>query len=202
MIKEVEEINAASENVVPGRSYRDEIDRDIKNAWEKNIPRFELVDDAYNYKYLAKYAKEEVERIVKQFPQVQDAIKRAKTIYGMEKTSVYFHGSDASRIIEVFNQKGKDRNHVFCEIHKENIWPVVEGIFKNLKEVRERAEKRKAERQAQMNKPPVVSDYDGLIKAINSLDAIFLAQGRPAVSKTLIDREEVLKLLEQFKPEV
>ena len=61
MIKPVDEIpmNPAQKN----KGYRDQIRRDLQEAMDNGIRRFEFVGD-YKYKYLAQYVREEAERII------------------------------------------------------------------------------------------------------------------------------------------
>lgn len=62
MIKAVDEIpmSKAKER----KSYRDKIRKDLQEAIDKGIMRFEFVGD-YNYKYLAQYAREEVDKLMR-----------------------------------------------------------------------------------------------------------------------------------------
>lgn len=59
MIVEIKELPKGTRCTNGGQ--KGQIYRDIKEAMEKGITRFELVDDCYNYKYLAGYAKEVID---------------------------------------------------------------------------------------------------------------------------------------------
>lgn len=105
---------------LPGKriSYREQIRRDINEAIEKRIDKFEF-DGDYNYKYLASYAREEAEWIFVQkiyrpaAKRVAETLQREFNIRG-----VYPVGERRykGRYIRIKNLKGADRDHVYAEI--------------------------------------------------------------------------------------
>ena len=64
MIKPVVEIPES--RMSAAKSYRQRITDDIQEAIDKGIPLFEFVGD-YNYKYLAQYAREQANRLNRQY---------------------------------------------------------------------------------------------------------------------------------------
>ena len=138
------------------QSYREMIRKDIQEAIDNHIERFEFEGD-YNWKYLAQYAREEADRIWRSTVyrdvgrQVMEEMKkrfpneRYHSIY--MKSGYDFKG----RYIKIRTNKGEDRIHVYGEID----YKFAEGFYEeqlsytlNNKKV---IEQRKAEREARIN---------------------------------------------------
>lgn len=112
-IKPVDEIpqNIASKRA----SYREQIRKDLREAIENNILKFEMEGD-YNFKYLANYVREERRHILRRtFAAMKKEIKE-------EYSLSHFYGDlideyrFADRYVTVVNHKEPDRNHVYIEI--------------------------------------------------------------------------------------
>lgn len=104
-------------------SYREQIRRDINEAIEKKIDKFEF-DGDYNYKYLANYAREEAEWIFRR-KIYRPAEKRVRET--LEKEWADENGNSRrifpesewkyrGRYIRIKSLKGEDRQHVYAEI--------------------------------------------------------------------------------------
>lgn len=130
MIKPIDEI---PQSIVEKRkNYREMIRQDITEAWEKGIRRFEF-DGDYNYKYLAQYAREEVEGILRKKVR---ALHQERKKAGFDDLIIpYWHISrvDNLPIYRVTSHKTEDKNRprVFCELWPENF----EAAYMRLVEV-------------------------------------------------------------------
>lgn len=115
MIKAVDEIPQSPKQTRKG--YREQIRADIQEALDKRIEKFEFVGD-YNFKYLAQYAREEADRIVRNL-----AYKywRAHPEYSEKLYYNPFSWRDYSalEIIVISSIKGEtlDKRRVFCKIN-------------------------------------------------------------------------------------
>ena len=113
MIKPIDEI---PKNVSEQReSYRQMIKNDIQEAMSKGIEKFEFIGN-YNFKYLAQYAREEAENIVrskfftwkKDHPEYNERLKYYS----------YWEINRDMSIIKISSVKGAtpDTRRVFCAI--------------------------------------------------------------------------------------
>ena len=112
MIQPVEEIPRKKKNPTCRELVRD----DILTAIEQGILQFEFVGH-YNFQYLAKYAREEADRITR-----EELRKMWKADY--EKASekgIYIFPNEYrfKSYIRIHSFKGEDRIHVFCLINPE-----------------------------------------------------------------------------------
>lgn len=153
MIKPVDEI---PQSVADRRqSYRDMIRKDIQEAIDRGVKRFEF-DGPYNYRYLAQYAREEVEGIVrKKVYAIHDERKKA----GFDDPSVpYWHISRVENLpiyrITSHKTEDKTRPRVFCELWPENFEPAymklveVENLREADRKKRKELEKAKLKMEA------------------------------------------------------
>lgn len=113
MIKAVDEIpmSKAKER----KSYRDKIRKDLQEAIDKGIMRFEFVGD-YNYKYLAQYAREEGDKIIRNA--FYSVMAKHRSEFGENYCGWYKVKPNISKYFSVTTVKGetKDNPRVFCEI--------------------------------------------------------------------------------------
>lgn len=115
MIKPVDEIpmNVPEQR----RSYRQEIKNDIRAAMDGGILKFEFVGD-YNYKYLAQYAREEAESIVRKL--IRDWINKHPEYKEQLKFCFmrYWEVNREKEIIRISSIKGETpgKRRVFCSI--------------------------------------------------------------------------------------
>lgn len=138
-IKVVDEIPKTNQS----RSNRDMIRADIQEALDKGIILFEFEGD-YNYKYLAQYVKEEVDRFkARKVREVQTKFKEEnltedeKTIRGFR---FWFKSSYEYKHewIKVSSCKEEDRRRVFCKIDDVKLFEqkIIEDCHKVLNEAR------------------------------------------------------------------
>lgn len=152
MIKPVDEIPKGLSK--KHSSYREMIRADIQEALDRGIARFEFVGD-YKYKYLAQYAREEADKLMKE---QYNAVVRAHRNEWAGKTAAldWWSVKEKARYITVsaYREKREAEPRVFCEIRPgkpEEI--LLEAIREYLAEKEERRrlrdekmEKRAAER--------------------------------------------------------
>lgn len=112
MIKAVDEIpmSKAKER----KSYRDKIRKDLQEAIDNGIMRFEFVGD-YNYKYLAQYVREEADKLMR--VTFYDVVK----IHRVEFDNIRLDWWSIKPRIKYFTitsirTEEKDKPRVFCEI--------------------------------------------------------------------------------------
>lgn len=142
MIKPIDEI---PQSIVEKRkNYREMIRQDITEAWEKGVRRFEF-DGDYNYKYLAQYAREEIENILR---------KKVRALY-QERKKAGFDDPEISywnlsrvynlQIYKVTSHKTEDKNRprVFCELWPENFEPAYMKLveIENIREAERKKQK-------------------------------------------------------------
>ena len=154
MIKPIDEI---PQSVADRRqSYRDMIRKDIQEAIDRGVKRFEF-DGPYNYRYLAQYAREEMEGILRK--RYWD-IRKARKDAGFDDPGIsYWHLSrvDGLPIYKITSRKtdNKDRPRVFCELWPENIEPAYMKLVEveNLREAdrKKRKELEKAKLKMEAN---------------------------------------------------
>lgn len=160
MIKPVDEI---PQNLAQKReSYRDQIRSDIHEAMDKGIKKFEFVGD-YKYKYLAQYAREEADRIIRKeyIKTVQKHKEELKDVfcdfYGIRLDITYI------KITAVRGEK-KDVPRVFCEIREENPEEIIlKAILENdklRKEVQKAREEREAKKKLKMEANDETESFD------------------------------------------
>lgn len=141
MIKPVDEIPMNPEQ--KNKGYRDKIRKDLQEAMDNGIRRFEFVGD-YKYKYLAKYVREEAEKIIR------------STYYGLQtKHRVEFGNSTPDlwsvrkriKYFTVTNIKTekKDEPRVFCEIEEKALEDVILDAIRQ--SIRDREAMRNTERR-------------------------------------------------------
>ena len=100
-------------------SYRARIRADINEALEKRIDKFEFEGD-YNYKYLAQYAREEADRIIRHITNKHD--REITKVLQKEFNEEYIYvPSLREAIIVISNRKLEDRNHVYVSIDYEKL---------------------------------------------------------------------------------
>lgn len=103
-------------------SYREMIRRDIQEAVDNHIERFEFEGD-YNWKYLQNYAREEADMIWRKniyYPiakKVREEILKDRP--GERYISMLSSGTYKGKWIKIRAKKGKDRIHVYGEINFE-----------------------------------------------------------------------------------
>ena len=142
MIKPIDEIPQSVKQTRNG--YRERIRADIQEALDKGIAKFEFVGD-YNYKYLAQYAREEAERIVRNLTYKywrEHPEYKEKLYYNPFSWRDY----TALEIIVVSSIKGDtpDKRRVFCKINMDMDNLFKEFCEKKIKEAEERQAKKKA----------------------------------------------------------
>lgn len=160
MIKPVEEIPQSMAQ--KRESYRDRIRGDIREALEKGIHKFEFIGD-YKYKYLAQYAREEADRIIRKeyIKTVQKHKEELKDVfcdfYGIRRDITYI------KITAVRGEK-KDEPRVFCEIREENPEEIIlKAILENdklRKEVQKAREEREAKKKLKMEANDETESFD------------------------------------------
>lgn len=141
MIQPVEKI--PNEPAGKRGSYRDMIRRDLKEAIESGVRKFEFVGDGYNYKYLANYAREEAQIITR---------RTLMRMWAKEKERARASGdylfTDEFRCrsyIVIHSRKESDRIHVYCEINPEYLKEYAEAELKRaLADLEKRESKRGA----------------------------------------------------------
>ena len=149
MIEPVSEIPLT--NVDRRISYREMIRNDIKEAYEKRIPKFELIGE-YNYKYLNNYAREEGEKYFRgqiMLPVARKATEEISKKYPLEKhMSVYTpSGYDVVRnVLKVRKVKQEDRIHVYVEINYDFLDNYYNYCLEYIEEHYKQAVKRREER--------------------------------------------------------
>ena len=153
MIKPIDEIPQSMAE--KRKSYREMIRQDITEAWGKGIRRFEF-DGDYNYKYLAQYAREEIEDILR---------KKVRALYQERKKAGFddpgisywlLSRVDNLPIYKVTSHKTEDKNRprVFCELWPENLEPAymklveVENLREADRKKRKELEKAKLKMEA------------------------------------------------------
>lgn len=138
-IKVVDEIPKTNQR----RSNRDMIRADIQEALDNGISQFEFVGD-YNYKYLAQYAKKEVDRFeARKVREVQTKFKE-ENLTEEEKNIIGFYlwfkcsYEYKNEWIKVSSCKGEDRRRVFCKIDDVKLFEqkIIENCHKVLNEAR------------------------------------------------------------------
>lgn len=130
------------------QSYREMIRKDIQEAIDNHIERFEFEGD-YNWKYLAQYAREEADIIWRKTVYYDTAKKvRAELLkdrpgenYIPMRSGYDYHG----KYIKIRTKKGEDRIHVYGEID----YKFAEGFYELLKADAIAIEKAAAERKAE-----------------------------------------------------
>lgn len=137
-IKQIDELPKEAKNV----SQRELIRADIHEAFDKNIRKFEFIDDRYNYKYLAQYVKEEADwifdiKVSKRLKELQSAGIVEKNHYYIRHYSV----RNYPPYISITKSKQEDRIHVYCEIFPERLDDI---ILKAVDEHKRNMENRKA----------------------------------------------------------
>lgn len=145
MIKPVDEIPQTLQE--KRKSYREMIRRDIQEAIDSGVKKFEFVGDEYEYKYLAKYAREEADNLtdIALRPLLQEAAQENGWNY-LKPWRIRRSG----RYIKITSHKAADRMHVFCEIRPDALAEIVADAVKQEAEGRKRYEesqKRRAERE-------------------------------------------------------
>ena len=128
------------------QSYREMIRKDIQEAIDNHIERFEFEGD-YNWKYLAQYAREEADRMWRNTIYYDTAKKvRAELLkdrpgekYIPMRSGYEYHG----KYIKIRAKKGEDRIHVYGEID----YKFAEGFYELLKADAIEQEKIIAERE-------------------------------------------------------
>lgn len=148
MIKPVDEIPM---NIAKKReSYRDKIRSDIQEAMDKGIKKFEFIGD-YNFKYLAQYAREEADRIIrKEYIRVVQKLKDEQEII----YSDYYIIREKIRFITVTSVRGenKDKPRVFCEIAEKAPEDIIMDAIRQYDRERKELEKARAEREEKRRK--------------------------------------------------
>ena len=141
MIQPIEEIP----NTPVGKrvSYRDMIRRDLKEAIESGIRKFEFVGDGYNYKYLANYAREEARMITHRTLRSMWAEERERARAAGDY--IYPDEFRCRSYIVIHSRRESDRIHVYCEINPEYLKEYAEA---ELKRALADLEKRKSKRGA------------------------------------------------------
>lgn len=100
------------------QSYRDMIRKDLEDAIEQRIDKFEF-DGDYNYKYLANYAREEAEWVFRRKIYRPAAKRVAETLqkeFGRERVFAESEWRYRGRYIRIKSLKGEDKQHVYAEI--------------------------------------------------------------------------------------
>lgn len=109
-------------------SYRARIRADINEALEKRIDKFEFEGD-YNYKYLAQYAREEADRIIRHITNKHD--REITKVLQKEFNEEYIYVPPLREaIIVVSNRKLEDRNHVYVSIDYEKLDNLYDTLMK------------------------------------------------------------------------
>lgn len=160
MIKQIEEIPKS--HAEKCKSYRQLIRDDIQEALDKNISKFEFIGD-YNFKYLAQYAREEADRIIrKEYIRVVQKHKAELEdifcdFYGIRRDITYI------KVTAVRGEK-KDEPRVFCEIREENPEEIImKAILENdklRKEARKKREEREAKKKLKMEANDETESFD------------------------------------------
>lgn len=144
-IKSVDEIPETLQQ--KRESYRAMIRRDINEALDNHITKFEFEGD-YNFKYLGQYAREEADRVFRSrffYPAAQKIRTALKEKNPEQK---YFFGIPSAydcrgRAIVITTKKGEDRIHVYGYIDWDFLNNLEDWLFKET----ERREKEYAERK-------------------------------------------------------
>ena len=127
----IKPINKIPMTVKEGReSYRARIRADIEEALSKRIEYFEFEGD-YNYKYLAQYAREEADRIIRHITHKHES--KITNILKEEFNEEYIYVPwlrDSDRIIKAHNHKGEDRNHVYMSIDYDRLDNLYDTLMK------------------------------------------------------------------------
>lgn len=129
------------------QSYRAMISEDIQAAIESGVMKFEFVGDAYNYKYLAQYAREQADAMTDKA--LKPLLQAAAQENGWKHLKPW-HIRRTGRYIKITSHKAADRMHVFCEIRPDALPEIVAEAVKQEIEGRKRYEesqKRRAERE-------------------------------------------------------
>lgn len=159
MIKVIDEIPQTLQE--KRESYRDMIRKDINDAVDNNITKFEFEGD-YNYKYLAQYAREEASRIYQSRwfrPTERKVVEALRQMYPTERYFCipgWWKWEKDYRVFRIKTLKGEDRPHVYCEID----YSAVENLYDKLlaatieaeKDYQKRKEKREQIRNAERSK--------------------------------------------------
>lgn len=153
MIKPVEEIPMSLAK--KRESYRDQIRKDIREALDKGISKFEFVGD-YKYKYLAQYAREEADRIV--WKMATDYISE---LPGEE--TLYINSYEVKKLdvqpIKIISYKANKESEprVFCEI---NLWGFEQALDRVVKEKLEIRQKREERGKLKMEANDETESFD------------------------------------------
>lgn len=109
-------------------SYRARIRADINEALEKRIDKFEFEGD-YNYKYLAQYAREEADRIIRHITNKHD--REITKVLQKEFNEEYIYVPPLREaVIVISNRKLEDRNHVYVSIDYEKLDNLYDTLMK------------------------------------------------------------------------
>lgn len=148
MIKPVDEIPM---NIAKRReSYRDQIRNDIHEAMNKGIKKFEFVGD-YKFKYLAQYAREEADRIIRN--EYIRVVQKHKD--ELENVHCDYYGTrEKIRFITVTSVRGedKDRPRVFCEIAEKAPEDIIMDAIRQYDREHKKLEMARAEREEKRRK--------------------------------------------------
>lgn len=133
------------------QSYRDMIRKDIQEAIDNHIERFEFEGD-YNWKYLAQYAREEADLIWRKTVYC-DTAKKVRAELRKDRPGENYipmgGGYDyRGKYIKIRTKKGEDRIHVYGEID----YKFADGFYELLKADALARAKAAAERKAEMER--------------------------------------------------
>lgn len=145
MIKPVDEIPQTLQE--KRKTYRAMIRADIQAAIDSGVQKFEFVGDAYNYKYLTHYAREEADNMTDKA--LRPLLQAAAQEHGWNYLKPW-RIRRSGRYIKITSHKAADRMHVFCEIRPDALPEIVAEAVKQEIEGRKRYEenqKRRAERE-------------------------------------------------------
>lgn len=151
MIKALEEVPQTLQE--KRESYRDMIRKDITDALDNNISKFEFEGD-YNYKYLVNYAREEASRIYQRrfFRPVEIEVRKVVREMFPNETYIcnpgWWKWEKDNRMFRIKSLKGEDRTHVYCEIDYSAVENLYDKMLAATIEAEKDYQKRKAEREA------------------------------------------------------
>ncbi|MBR4581793.1 MAG: hypothetical protein IKO32_11225 [Lachnospiraceae bacterium] len=136
------------------QSYREMIRKDIQEAIDNHIERFEFEGD-YNWKYLAQYAREEADIIWRKTVYYDTAKKvRAELLKdrpGENYISMRSGYDYKGEWIKIRTKKGEDRIHVYAEINFEFAKNFYNRLMADTLEHQKVIAARKAEREKYLN---------------------------------------------------
>ena len=158
MIKALDEVPQTLQE--KRESYREMIRKDINEALDNHITKFEFEGD-YNYKYLSGYARDEAARIFNSRwfrPTECKVVEALRQMYPNEKyfsTPSWWKWNKNCKVFRIKALKGEDRTHVYCEID----YSAVENLYDKMltatieaeKDYLKRKEKREQIRNAERN---------------------------------------------------